>query len=68
MMSDPQRGFTYWIGKNYQYFAAPIVNGKTDFTQKACLLQSEIPDLTIRDSLELVEFKKDDPFELTKND
>ena len=68
MMSDPQRGFTYWIGNNYQYFAAPIVNGKTDFKQKACIQRSEIPDLTIRDSLELVEFKKDNPFQLTKND
>jgi len=66
MMSDPQRGFTYWIGKNFQYFAAPIVNGRTDYEQKACLQRNEIPDLTIRDSLELVEFKKDDPFELTK--
>lgn len=66
MMSDPQRGFTYWIGNNYQYFAAPIVNGKTDFKQKACIQRSEIPDLTIRDLLELVEFKKDDPFKLIK--
>ena len=66
MMSDPQRGFTYWIGKNFQYFAAPIIDGKTDFKQKACIKRDEIPDLTIRDSLKLVEFKKDDPFKLTK--
>ena len=66
MMSDPQRGFTYWIGKNFQYFAAPIIDGKTDFKKKACIKRNKIPDLTIRDSLKLVEFKKDDPFKLTK--
>jgi hypothetical protein len=68
MMSDPKNGFTYWIGKNFQYFAAPIVNSRTDFAEKSCIKRSEIPDLTIRDSLEIVEFHKDDTFELTKND
>ena len=60
MISDPQVSITYWIGKNRQYFAAPIINGKTDFNQRTPIKRDDIKNEDIFADLYEISFIKDD--------
>jgi len=60
MISDLQTLTTYWIGKNWQYFAAPMINGKTDFNQKTPIKRDDIKNEDIFADLYEISFAKDD--------
>ena len=59
MMVDKATNTVYWVGKN-NCFAAPIVNGRTDFKQKIPLERWQIKNEKIQKNLREVSFTKDD--------
>ncbi len=59
MMIDEATNTVYWVGQ-FNCFAAPIVNGRTDFTQKIPLERWQIKNEEIQEKLRAVSFIKDD--------
>ena len=59
MMVDKATNTVYWVGK-FNCFAAPIVNGRTDFKQKIPLERWQIKNKEIQENLCEVSFTKDD--------
>ena len=59
MMIDQATDTVYWVGK-VNCFAAPIVNGRTDFKQKIPLERWQIKNEKIQERLHEVVFTKDD--------
>ena len=59
MMVDKATNTVYWVGK-INCFAAPIVNGRTDFKQMIPVERWQIKYEEIQEKLHQVSFYKDD--------
>ena len=60
MMVDKATNTVYWIGKNNQYFFAPVINGRADFNQKIPIEDWQIKNEEIQEKLYQVSFIKED--------